>query len=193
MLPASVPTIYFSLEQSIEQVESRLSRYITGTEREQAPLHIEDGSSVTVDEMYSKCVQFNSAEKQKLGLVIIDYLQLINQTGKPVEMNSDKSAEVIRAVKKLANDLGVPVILLSQVSRACEQRNDHRPILSDFGKSGTAVEAADIIAFLYRDGYYNPESCDNPAELIIAKHPAGVTGTVNLHFHKETLRFTDLK
>jgi replicative DNA helicase len=126
----------------------------------------------------------NSTE---IGCVLIDYLQLLDY---------DKGAEVkelgkiTRSLKRLAKEIGCPVILISQLSRACEQRQDKRPMMSDLRASGEIEQDADVIIFLYRDEYYNPNSYDKGvAEIIVAKHRNGATGTVKTLFKPELTEF----
>jgi replicative DNA helicase len=126
-----------------------------------------------------------------LGLVIVDYLQLMS-VGGSVESRLQEVSAVSRGLKALAKDLDLPVIALSQLSRAVEQRTDKRPVLSDLRESGSIEQDADIVMFIYRDEYYNGEESEHQglAELLIAKHRNGPTDTVKLAFLKRYAKFT---
>jgi replicative DNA helicase len=128
-----------------------------------------------------------------LGLVIIDYLQLMT-SGTTVENRVQEVSQISRALKILARDLDVPIMALSQLSRAVEQRHDKRPILSDLRESGSIEQDADLVAFVYRDEYYNPEETESAgiAEVILSKHRNGPTGLEKLAFQKRYARFADL-
>jgi replicative DNA helicase len=134
--------------------------------------------------------------KQKhpdLGLIIVDYLQLMT-SGTTAENRVQEVSQISRSLKVLARDLGVPIIALSQLSRAVEQRHDKRPILSDLRESGSLEQDADIVCFIYRDEYYNKEETDQQglAEIIVAKHRNGPTDTVKLSFLQRYAKFADL-
>jgi replicative DNA helicase len=133
--------------------------------------------------------------KQKhpeLGLIIVDYLQLMT-SGTTAENRVQEVSQISRSLKVLARDLGVPIIALSQLSRAVEQRHDKRPILSDLRESGSLEQVADIVCFIYRDEYYNDESDQQGlAEVIVAKHRNGPTDTVKLSFLRRYAKFADL-
>lgn len=154
-----------------------------------APIYIDDTPGVTVHDIRTKC---RKLKKQKgLGLILIDYLQLIYSNSKA--NRQEQVSEISKALKNLARELEVPVIALSQLSRSVEQRQDKRPMLSDIRESGSIEQDADIVAFLYRDDYYNKESEQkNIVEVNIAKHRNGPTGTVELAFLKEFNKFVDL-
>jgi replicative DNA helicase len=128
-----------------------------------------------------------------LGLVIIDYLQLMT-SGTSAENRVQEVSQISRALKVLARDLDVPIIALSQLSRAVEQRHDKRPILSDLRESGSIEQDADLVMFVYRDEYYNPEETDSAgiAEVILAKHRNGATDGIKLAFQKRYAKFADL-
>ena len=128
-----------------------------------------------------------------LSLVIVDYLQLMT-SGTTVENRVQEVSQISRALKVLARDLEVPIVALSQLSRAVEQRHDKRPILSDLRESGSIEQDADLVMFVYRDEYYNPEETDSAgiAELILAKHRNGATGIEKLTFQKRYAKFADL-
>ena len=148
-----------------------------------------DQGTVTVADIRAKC------RKQKstggLDLVIIDYLQLINGSGKTGN-RQEEVANISRSLKQMARELGVPVIALSQLSREIDKREDKRPIMADLRESGSIEQDADIVMFLYRDGYYNKnsEKVSNHTELIIAKNRGGVTGTIEFLFQGEYQLFT---
>jgi len=128
-----------------------------------------------------------------LGLIIVDYLQLMT-SGTTVENRVQEVSQISRSLKVLARDLDVPIVALSQLSRAVEQRHDKRPILSDLRESGSIEQDADIVMFIYRDEYYNAEESDQQglAEVIVAKHRNGPTDTVKLSFLKRYAKFSDL-
>lgn len=203
---------FFSLEMSREQLVSRLlsgesfvdsQKLMTGrlTEDEwtklamasdvlsQTDIRVDDNPSITVAEMNAKCRRLDN-----LGLVLIDYLQLMTASGygKGGENRVTVVGEISRALKIMAKELNVPVICLSQLSRANESRQDKRPILSDLRESGSIEQDADEVMFLYRDDYYNENSPEkNIAECIVAKNRHGETGTVKLQWLPEYTTFTD--
>jgi replicative DNA helicase len=154
-----------------------------------APLFIDDSASPTLLEVASKARRLK-AEKG-LEVLVIDYLQLMQAGGRFENRNLEISA-ITRAMKQLAKELDIPIVLLSQLSRAPERRgSDHRPQLADLRESGAIEQDADMVAFVYRDEVYNREdpSVKGLAELIIAKHRNGETGDVKLVFKGETTRF----
>lgn len=156
----------------------------------EAPIYIDDTPGIAVNEMRAKCRRLQ-AEKG-LGLVVIDYLQLM-QGSRRIESRQQEIAEISRSLKGLAKELNVSVVALSQLSRAVEQRQDKKPIMSDLRESGSIEQDADIIMFIYREDYYNPETENqNIAELIIAKQRNGPVGTVKLAFLKEFTKFVNL-
>jgi replicative DNA helicase len=124
-----------------------------------------------------------------LDLIIVDYLQLMT-TDARVENRNQEISQISRALKNLARELNVPILVASQLSRAVEQRADKRPMLSDLRDSGAIEQDGDVIMFIYRDSQYN-EACDNPnaTELIVAKHRKGPTGTVELYWKRELTQF----
>ena len=159
-------------------------------------LFIDDTPGITIGEIRAKCRRLASSEKG-LGLVIIDYLQLISG-GKNYGANRQQEvSDISRSLKTLAMELHVPVIALAQLSRGVEAREDKRPLMSDLRESGSIEQDADIVSFLYRDDYYNKEARrdDNSSisELIIAKHRNGPTATIELLFKKNTSTFLSLK
>lgn len=132
--------------------------------------------------------------EKDIGLIIIDYLQLIQGSGKRNASREQEISEISRSLKILAKELDVPVIALSQLSRTAEQRQDHRPMLSDLRESGAIEQDADIVMFLYRDDYYNPETeKKNVAEVILAKNRSGSIGTVELRWLGEFTKFVNLE
>ena len=166
----------------------------------EAPIYIDDTPGIRVSEIRAKCRRLKQ-ERNNLGLVVIDYLQLIEGNGK--ESRQQEVSEISRNLKKLAKELKVPVIALSQLSRGVEQRQDKRPIMSDIRESGSIEQDADIVAFLYRDDYYRQEPDENgqvpevepnsTIEVIIEKNRSGPRGTVDLNFMKEFNKFTNLE
>lgn len=150
------------------------------------PLYIDDTASMTVQNMKAKLRRVKN-----LGLVIIDYLQLMESTSRS-DNRVTVISEITRQLKVMAKELNVPVILLSQLSRAVESRNDKRPMLSDLRESGSIEQDADIVLFLYRDAYYNKESQkQNVSECIVAKNRHGETGTVELIWDGQFTRFSN--
>lgn len=154
-------------------------------------IFIDDTPGVRVNEIRAKCRRL--AQEHGLGMILIDYLQLIQGSGKPGENRQQEVSEISRSLKGLARELKVPVIALSQLSRGVEQRQDKRPMMSDLRESGSIEQDADIVAFLYRDDYYDKESeSKNMIEIIIAKQRNGPTGTVTLAFKKEFNKFINV-
>ena len=154
----------------------------------QAPIYIDDTPGITVAEMKAKLRRFRD-----LGLVVIDYLQLMS-TGKRSENRVQEVSEITRSLKIMAKELNVPVITLSQLSRGPESRTDHRPMLSDLRESGSIEQDADIVMFLYREAYYNRE-CEeqNTAECIVAKNRHGETDSVKMGWDGQFTRFKSLE
>ena len=150
---------------------------------------IDDTSGISISEMRSKCRKYKL--EQGLDLIIIDYLQLMSGSGgRKNESRQQEISEISRALKGLARELNVPVVALSQLSRAVEQRTDKRPMLSDLRESGAIEQDADVCMFIYRDDYYNPDTEDkNIAEIIIAKQRNGPVGTVRLAWMPQYTRF----
>lgn len=160
-----------------------------------APIFVDDTAGIRITEIRSKARKL-AQEMGGLGIIIIDYLQLI--TGSKGENRQQVVSEISRELKILAKDLKVPVIALSQLSRAVEQRQDKRPMLSDLRESGSIEQDADIVAFLYREAYYQKEQADsqeanNVTELILEKNRHGSLGTVKLYFHKEYTKFSSVE
>lgn len=156
-----------------------------------AGIFIDDSPGIRVSEIRSKCRRLK--QEHGLGMIIIDYLQLIQGSGRTTENRQQEVSEISRSLKGLARELNVPLIALSQLSRGVEQRQDKRPMMSDLRESGSLEQDADIVGFLYRDDYYDTESeQQNIIEIIISKQRNGPTGTVELAFVKEYNKFVDL-
>ncbi len=207
---------FFSLEMSKEQLVQRMlcaestidsqrlrigeleandwTKLVSGADRlSSAPIFIDDTAGITVMEMRSKARRLKI--EYDLQLIIIDYLQLMqgSSKGKGSENRQQEISEISRSLKGLAREIGVPVIALSQLSRSVESRQVKKPMLSDLRESGSLEQDADIVAFLYRDDYYNPDSEQkNITEVIIAKHRNGPVDTIQLFFHKQFTKFSDL-
>ena len=153
-------------------------------------LIIDDTPGITISELRSKCRKYKM--ENNLGLIIIDYLQLMSGNGR-TESRQQEISDISRSLKALARELDVPVVTLSQLSRAVEQRPDHRPMLSDLRESGAIEQDADVVMFLYRDDYYNKDTeLKGIAEIIIAKQRNGPIGTVKMAWIPEQTRFADL-
>ena len=211
-----VPVAIFSLEMSKQQVVQRmlcaealvdLGRLMRGRLQDDdfarlaqaaghlntAPVWIDDSGSLTVLEMRAKARRLK-ADQPELGLVVVDYIQLMH-IGREAENRQQEVSAISRGLKALAKELSVPIVALSQLSRAPEQRSDHRPQLSDLRESGSIEQDADIVMFLYRPEYYltpsdaQEKELQGKAELIIGKQRNGPTGTVDLYFRKECARF----
>ncbi len=211
---SNVPVAVFSLEMSKEQMVNRIlcseamvdsNKLRTGKIEEEdwvkiassigplseAPIYIDDTPGISIMEIRAKCRKLKL--EKNIGLVIIDYLQLVQGSNKRGGSREQEISEISRSLKILAKEINVPVIALSQLSRAPEQRPDHRPMLSDLRESGAIEQDADIVMFLYRDDYYNEESeKKNIAEVIIAKHRAGSTGTVELLWLGNYTKFANI-
>jgi replicative DNA helicase len=156
----------------------------------EAPIFIDDSANVTLMEMRAKCRRLKA--KYGLGLVLIDYIQLM-QGPRRSENRQQEVSEISRALKILARELEVPVVCASQLNRGVESRHDKRPLLGDLRESGAIEQDADLVMFLYRDEVYNPDTEQKgEAELNIAKHRNGPTGTVRLVFMNQYTRFASL-
>ncbi len=154
-------------------------------------LLIDDTPGIGIGELRSKCRKFKL--EYDLQMIIIDYLQLMTGSGKNSESRQQEISEISRSLKALARELHVPVIALSQLSRAVEQRPDHRPMLSDLRESGAIEQDADVVMFIYRDDYYNKDTeLKNVAEIIIAKQRNGAIGTINLAWLPDYTQFANL-
>ena len=206
--------LFFSLEMSKEQLVDRMLADASGVdawnirtgnlsdsdfeklshamgEMAEAPIFIDDTPGVTVLEMRTKARR--EAHNNPIGLIIIDYLQLMQGSGRSDGNRVQEVSEISRGLKLIARELNVPVIALSQLSRSVETRSPQIPQLSDLRESGSIEQDADIVAFIYREAYYNPETDrQNITDLIIAKHRNGPVGKVELYFHPERLRFMSL-
>ncbi|HER0777119.1 TPA: replicative DNA helicase [Streptococcus pyogenes] len=163
----------------------------------EAPIYIDDTPGIKITEIRARSRKLSQEVDGGLGLIVIDYLQLI--TGTKPENRQQEVSDISRQLKILAKELKVPVIALSQLSRGVEQRQDKRPVLSDIRESGSIEQDADIVAFLYRDDYYRKEGDDaeetvedNTIEVILEKNRAGARGTVKLMFHKEYNKFSSI-
>jgi len=207
------PVVFFSLEMGCLELTQRIlsaeagvdsrrlrtgripeadwSKLSTAVARlAEAPLFIDDNPHLTVMDMRATCRRLTAAHGD-LGLVVVDYLQLMS-TGRRAENRQVEVAELSRGLKVLARDLDVPVLALSQLNRALEYRADKRPLLADLRESGALEQDADVVAFIYRDDAYHPDRADKgTAELIIAKHRNGPTGTIRLAFLDHLTRFVD--
>ena len=213
-IKANVPVVIFSLEMSKEQVGNRIlcseamvdsNKIRTGQiededwmklattlgELSEAPIYIDDTPGISIMEIRAKCRKLKI--EKNIGLIVIDYLQLIQGTGKKNASREQEISEISRSLKILAKELDVPVIALSQLSRTAEKRDDKRPMLSDLRESGAIEQDADIVMFLYRDDYYNEDTeKKNVAEVILAKHRGGSTGTVELAWMPSFTKFANL-
>src|SRR5690625_4672922 len=155
-----------------------------------AGIYIDDSPGIRVTDIRSKCRRLK--QEHGLGMIIIDYLQLIQGSENSKENRQQEVSEISRSLKSLARELEVPLIALSQLSRGVESRQDKRPMMSDLRESGSIEQDADIVGFLYRDDYYDSESEQQNIEIILAKQRNGPTGTVELAFVKEFNKFVDL-
>ncbi|MCR4435152.1 MAG: replicative DNA helicase [Clostridiales bacterium] len=209
-----IPVAIFSLEMSKEQLVNRMlcceamvdsQKMRTGKLEDEdwkklaratgplseAPIYIDDTPGSSVMDIRAKCRRLKL--EKNLGLVVIDYLQLMQGRGR-ADNRQQEISEISRSLKILAKEINVPVITLSQLSRAPEQRTDHKPILSDLRESGAIEQDADLVMFLFREDYYKEDSDKkNIAEVIIAKHRNGATGTVELRWFGEYTKFGNLK
>jgi replicative DNA helicase len=155
-------------------------------------LIIDDTPGISISEMRSKCRKYKL--EHDLKLIIIDYLQLMSGSGRSTDSRQQEISDISRSLKALARELSVPVIALSQLSRAVEQRPDHRPMLSDLRESGAIEQDADVVMFIYRDDYYNKDTeLKGISEIIIAKQRNGPIGTVNLAWLPEYTKFANLE
>ncbi len=208
-----LPVAIFSLEMSKEQLVQRLLSSEAGIESQrlrtgrisqneweplsraigelsELPIFIDDTPNITVTEMRSQARRLQAEQKKEMGLILIDYLQLMEGSG---DNRVQELSKITRSLKGLARELNVPIIALSQLSRSVEARTNKRPMMSDLRESGSIEQDADIVIMLYRDSYYNPDSPDrNIAEVIITKHRNGPTGTVKLLFDPNLTKFVNL-
>lgn len=210
---AKIPVAVFSLEMSKEQLVNKMiwseacvdsHRVRTGTLDDEdwgkiarvigplseAPIYIDDTSGISIMEIRAKARRLKM--KKNLGLIIIDYLQLMEGKGRS-ESRQQEISEISRSLKILAKEISVPIIALSQLSRSAESRSDHRPVLSDLRESGAIEQDADLVMFLHRDDYYNQDSeKKNMAEIIIAKNRNGATGVTELAWLGQYTKFANL-
>lgn len=210
---SGVPTVVFSLEMSKTELVQRLmcaecsvdmQRLRTGRMEDsdwtrltrsldklaEAPLFIDDSAALTMMELRAKCRRLK--QRHGLGLVIVDYLQLM-QPGKRVESRQQEVSEISRSLKLLAKELAIPVIAISQLSRQTEARSDKKPMLSDLRESGALEQDADMVMFIYREDLYDSESPrKGEADLIVAKHRNGPTDTVTVTFQGQYSRFAPM-
>jgi replicative DNA helicase len=209
------PVAFFSLEMSKEQLVQRMlcseggidsqrlrigeledqdwTHLINAANRlNEAPIFIDDTAGITIMELRSKARRLKA--EHGLKLIIIDYLQLMQgRPGKNGDNRQQEISEISRSLKALARELNVPVIALSQLSRSVESRQVKRPMLSDLRESGSLEQDADIVMFLYREDYYDPDTENkNITDIIIAKHRNGPVDTIQLFFHKQFTKFADL-
>ena len=212
---SGIPTVIFNLEMSKEQVVNRIlaseamvdsNKLRTGQLDDndwmklasasgilsEAPIYIDDTPGISIMEIRTKCRKLKM--ERDIGLVVIDYLQLVTASGKKNASREQEISEISRSLKILAKELNVPVIALSQLSRSAEKRqDDKRPMLSDLRESGAIEQDADIVMFIYREDYYNPDTPEkNVAEIIFAKHRGGSTGTVKLSWLGNYTKFLDI-
>lgn len=209
-----LPCMVFSLEMSKEQLVNRMlsmesrvdsQKLRTGSLTDSdwdavvegigtignSKLIIDDTPGISIMELRSRCRKVKL--EQGLGLVIIDYLQLMSGSGRGGENRQQEISDISRSLKSLAREMNAPVVALSQLSRACETRPDHRPMLSDLRESGAIEQDADVVMFLYRDDYYNKDTeTPNVAEVIIAKQRNGPIGTISLMWRPELTKFENL-
>ena len=214
-LRGNAPVAIFSLEMSKDQLVNRIlcseamvdsNKVRTGKLEEddwvklagaigplsESEIYIDDTPGISVMEIRTKCRKLKM--EKNIGLVVIDYLQLVQGSNKRQASREQEISEISRSLKILAKEINVPVIALSQLSRAVEQRPDHRPMLSDLRESGAIEQDADIVMFLYRDDYYNKESAEKDiAEVIIAKQRGGSTGTVKLYWMGNYTKFVNIE
>ena len=209
------PVLFFSLEMSKEQLVDRMLADASGVdswnirtgnlsdndfaklseamgEMAEAPIYIDDMPGLSVLEMRTKARRI--AHENQLGLIIVDYLQLMQANGNHNGNRVQEVSEISRGLKLIARELNVPLIALSQLSRSVESRTPPIPQLADLRESGSIEQDADIVSFIYRPGYYEPDNPEvqNITDLIIAKHRNGPVGKVQLYFHPERLRFMSL-
>jgi len=213
-MEVKVPSAYFSLEMSKEQLVMRMLTSLAKVDSaklrigrledrdwpkltkaagqlSETPLFIDDSPSLSVLEIRAKCRRLRV--EQNLGFVVIDYLQLMRGTSRKIESREKEISEISRGLKALAKELQLPVVALSQLNRAVENRQDKRPIMSDLRESGAIEQDADVIAFIYRDEVYNKDSdWKGTAELNVAKQRSGPTGLTRLAFLQQYTKFENL-
>ena len=210
----NLPCMIFSLEMSKEQLVNRMLSMESNVDSQKlrtgsltdsdwdavvegigiiggSKLIIDDTPGISITELRSKCRKMKL--EYGLSMIIIDYLQLMSGSGRGGDNRQQEISEISRSLKALAREMNAPVVALSQLSRACETRQDHRPMLSDLRESGAIEQDADVVMFLYRDDYYNKDT-DKPnvAEVIIAKQRNGPIGTVELLWRPEYTKFVNM-
>jgi replicative DNA helicase len=213
-----IPVAIFSLETSKEQLVQRIlcsearvdnTKLRTGFLADEdwrklaramgnlseAPIFIDDSATLSVMEMRAKARKLKA--EHGLGLIVIDYIQMIHSY-KRAENRTQELSEIARGIKSLAKELDIPIIAISQLSRAVEALGSKRPMLSHLRESGELEQTSDLVVFLYREDYYDPEKAQrenkaNICEIIIAKHRNGPIGNIELYFHKEFSRFANLE
>ncbi len=210
----NMPCMIFSLEMSKEQLVNRMLSMESNVDSQKlrtgsltdsdwdavvegigiiggSKLIIDDTPGISITELRSKCRKMKL--EYGLSMIIIDYLQLMSGSGRGGDNRQQEISEISRSLKALAREMNAPVVALSQLSRACETRQDHRPMLSDLRESGAIEQDADVVMFLYRDDYYNKDT-DKPnvAEVIIAKQRNGPIGTVELLWRPEYTKFVNM-
>lgn len=210
----NVPCLIYTLEMSKQQLGTRmmaidamvdskamkLSHMLTDDDWDKlgetmdvmvkAPIHMVDNSSISIAELRSLARMYK--QNYGIGLIVIDYLQLMSNNG-PVESRQQFISDISRSLKNLARELEIPIIALSQLSRAVDSRTDHKPVLSDLRESGAIEQDADVVMFIYRDEYYNPDTTTKPqtAEIIVAKNRSGETGSVDLRWIGKYTKFAN--
>ena len=209
-----ISCMVFSLEMSAEQLVNRLLSMESNVDSQKlrtgnlndndwnsliegavsvgsSTLAIDDTPGISINELRSKCRKMKL--EKGLDIIIIDYLQLMTGSGKTNISRQQEISDISRSLKALAREMRAPVIALSQLSRACETRPDHRPMLSDLRESGAIEQDADVVMFLYRDDYYNKDTeHPNEAEVIIAKQRNGAIGTINLVWKPDITKFVNM-
>ena len=209
---AGITSVIFSLEMSREEITKRMLSAESGVKLSKmtkgpmgpndwerlaqtaarvsrAPLFIDDSPNMSLMEIRAKCRRLK--QRENLGLVVVDYLQLMS-SGRKVESRQQEVAEFSRALKLLAKELSVPVIAISQLNRSPEQRGDKRPMLSDMRESGSIEQDADVVILMHREDAYDRDARPGEADLIIAKHRAGPTDTIAVAFKKDYAHFADM-
>ncbi|MBE5932833.1 MAG: replicative DNA helicase [Lachnospiraceae bacterium] len=210
----NVPCLIYTLEMSKQQLGTRmmaidamvdskamkLSHMLTDDDWDKlgetmdvmvkAPIHMVDNSSISIAELRSLARMYK--QNYGIGLIVIDYLQLMSNNG-PIESRQQFISDISRSLKNLARELEIPIIALSQLSRAVDSRTDHKPVLSDLRESGAIEQDADVVMFIYRDEYYNPDTTTKPqtAEIIVAKNRSGETGSVDLRWIGKYTKFAN--
>jgi len=211
-IDAGKASVIFSLEMSREEITKRMLSAESGVKLtrmtkgpmgpndweklartaarvSKAPLFIDDSPNMSLMEIRAKCRRLK--QREDLGLVVVDYLQLMS-SGRKVESRQQEVSEFSRALKLLAKEIGVPVIAISQLNRGPEQRGDKRPMLSDMRESGSIEQDADIVILMHREDAYDRDARPGEADFIIAKHRSGPTDTIAVAFKKDYAHFADM-